>query len=436
MINSKQTISIIIPSHNRSFSLKRLLDKLGRQTYSPELMQVIVVADGCKDNTVTMLKEYNPGYVLNFVELEGRGAAIARNKGVELATNPLLLFLDDDIDPSEDLVKAHVDLHETGNRVVIGYLPFAITRASSFYQLILRSWWEEKFQQMRMPGYRFNYEDLISGNFSIPHQLFKKLNGFDTGLRCREDYELGMRLIKSNAEFIFSQEAWGYHRDQVTNLKRSLERKKQEGKADIQFWKAHPEMVSPAQDSYSKNQYTFLNSNYILLIDKIPEFTDAMAFLARHLMNLFELLRFRNKWNYLNNKLHSYWYGSGVLKELHTRKNLKDYLRFQPENRINHECLTINLKNGLAAAEKILDENRPATIKIILDNHQIGSIAYKPGFERLRGVHLRPILATELESALMKTVAFDKLTNSTPPSKKKIQNHSVIDSTNMNALNS
>ncbi len=223
---------------------------------------------------------------------------------------------------------------------------------------------------------------------------------------------------------IFSKQAWGHHRDQATNLKRSLERKRQEGKADIQFWKTHPEMVSPAQTAYSKNQYTFLNSNYIFFIHKTPAFTDAIAFSSRHLMNLFELLRFRNKWNKLNKKLHSYWYARGVLEELHTRKNLKNYLQFVPENVLKADDIKIDLKHGMVAAEKMLDEKRPAAINIHYDNQQVGSVAHKPGFERLRGVHLRPILASELSSSLMKSVALNKLTNNFIPA----ENVSVLSS--------
>ncbi|WP_445174242.1 glycosyltransferase [Microcoleus sp.] len=40
-----RTVSIIIPSYNRSSSLRRGLDALHSQTYPLELIEVIVVAD-------------------------------------------------------------------------------------------------------------------------------------------------------------------------------------------------------------------------------------------------------------------------------------------------------------------------------------------------------------------------------------------------------
>ncbi|MBF8302594.1 MAG: glycosyl transferase family 2, partial [Candidatus Dadabacteria bacterium] len=52
------TISIIIPTHNRSASLLRTLDALRVQTYPLQQVEVLVVADGCSDGTVEGLRHY------------------------------------------------------------------------------------------------------------------------------------------------------------------------------------------------------------------------------------------------------------------------------------------------------------------------------------------------------------------------------------------
>ncbi|MGN6164210.1 MAG: glycosyltransferase [Flavisolibacter sp.] len=408
MTSDKLTISIVIPSHNRSASLKRLLNKLGEQSFPAQMMQVIVVADGCKDDTLNMLKNYQSSFTLEYIQLPGEGAAIARNKGAALANGDIILFLDDDIDPSQDLVEAHVKAHKNEHTVVIGYLPLAIPRQAGFFKLELRSWWGQKFQQMQMPGYRYNYEDLLSGNVSLALQLFKQVQGFDTGLQCREDYELGIRLIKSNAEFVFSPEAWGFHCDEVTNLERSLKRKRQEGKADVQFGHLHPDMTSFLQDAYLKNQYTFLQSKAVFFVIKSPKITDAIALCLQKLMNPLEALRLRSQWSKINRKLHIYWYLRGLLDELHTRKKLNEYLQHGTSDGKEEE-LEINLKNGIATAEEQLDELRPASVRLVLGEEVIGSILSKPGTERLRGVHLRAILANELSTPFLKTMAMEKL---------------------------
>jgi len=47
----------------------------------------------------------------------------------------------------------------------------------------------------------------------------------------------------------------------------------------------------------------------------------------------------------------------------------------------------------------------------MLGEELIGSIPAKPGTERLRGVHLRAVLANELSTAFLKTMALEKLIN-------------------------
>ena len=410
-MNHAPSISIVIPSHNRSASLKRLLDKLETQTYPAHLMQVIVVADGCKDATVHMLQNHKASYELKYLDLPGNGAAIARNKGAALATGELLLFIDDDIDPSENVVEAHIKAHQTENTVVIGYLPFAVPAKPGFYSLSLWAWWEQKFQQMRNPAYRYSYEDLLSGNFSLSTNLFRQMHGFDSELRCREDYELGIRLIQSDATFVFCKEAWGYHRDEITDLHRSLKRKREEGKADIQFWRKHPGLTTSIQDTYLKKQHSFLRSKAVFFVIHFTKLTGVIAFLLEKLMHVLESLRLRKKWDRVNYKLHMYWYLRGLLDELPSRKKLDTYLKHIPVKQQHKEELEIDLKNGIETAEEQLDRFRPGSVRFVFDKQAIGSIPVKPGTERLRGIHLRHLLATQLSASLLKTIALEKLMN-------------------------
>ena len=401
-------ITIVIPTHNRCHSLKRLLNKLGEQTLPLSLMEVIVVADGCEDATVNMLQHHTASFHLKYIELPGEGPAIARNKGAALARGRILLFLDDDVIPGEKLAETHVKAHQTETTVVIGYLPFASSK-TGFFTTNLRSWWEQKFQQVRQRGHRHSYEDLLSGNVSLSLKLFHQVKGFDTELRCREDYELGIRLIKSGADFIFSQEAWAYHHDEVTDLTRSLKRKRQEGRADVQFWHKHPDLTTSLQDAYLKNEYTFLQSKAVFFAIHFSKCTDVVAFCLQKAMPVLESLRLRRQWEKVNYKLHIYWYLRGLLDELQSREKLYEYLLYDPGSWATEEIPEIDLKNGIRAAEEQLDKFRPNSVRLLLGRQLVGSIPPRPGMERLRGVHLRRLLATDFSLAFLKAKAMEKL---------------------------
>src|SRR5437867_6163487 len=44
-------VSVVIPSHNRRASLERAVAALAAQSYPPDQIEVLVVADGCGDGT-------------------------------------------------------------------------------------------------------------------------------------------------------------------------------------------------------------------------------------------------------------------------------------------------------------------------------------------------------------------------------------------------
>jgi len=409
---NETTVSIIIPTHNRVHSVKRLLDKLQLQTYPLHLVEVIVVANSCIDTTVMMLQQYQAPFILHYAETTGNGPAVPRNKGASMATGTILIFLDDDVAPSENLAAAHVQSHENLHTVVVGYLPLSMPAKPDFFRLNLRSWWEDKFQKMRQPGHRFSYEDLLSGNFSISFRLFEKLNGFVTGFTCRDDYELGIRLLESGAQFKFAQQAFAIHCDEVTNLKRSLKRKVEEGKIDIRLWRLHPSIKNSFQYNYQKESYQFLESKKSFLFFNRPQLSDALARGLTNLMPLLEWLKIRGKWNRLSYLLHTYWYYRGLVQELPLKKDLLDYLHYAPLIE-NVQEMEIDLEQGLNAAAQKLDDLRPGALCITFAKQVIGFVEPKPGWERLRGAHLRHILSTQFSKPLIKTMALHKLQSKT-----------------------
>ena len=181
MNRENPTVSIIIPSHNRSSSLRRSLDALHSQTYPLDLISVIVVADSCIDDTLAMLQDYKAPFKLQAIEVNCRSAAIARNTGAAIATGQLLLFLDDDIEALPLLVESHVRVHrERPGSAVMGPYPPKLQGGTRYFDVEVRSWWEDKFYQMSREDHRFTYQDLLSGNLSLDAELFACLDGFDS----------------------------------------------------------------------------------------------------------------------------------------------------------------------------------------------------------------------------------------------------------------
>ena len=226
-------ISVIIPTHNRVFRLEATLDALQHQCAVHDY-EVIVVADGCTDSTVQLLRHYRSVVPFKYIEnLEARGAAAARNEGAAQAHGRILLFLDDDMEASKTLLAAHLDAHrDFSDRVVLGYFPMQPPAPDDDpFTMGARLWWAEKFTALSERGHRFTLKDLCTGNVSLPRSLFERVGGFDENMdssAAGEDYELGYRLIQSGARFQFAREAASIHHTTVP-MNVSLRRAEQEG---------------------------------------------------------------------------------------------------------------------------------------------------------------------------------------------------------------
>src|SRR4051812_34752792 len=134
-------VSVIIPTHNRAIRLGLTLDALITQTYPRSQLEVVVVADGCTDNTIKVLQRYRELLPLKIAEQLGRGAAAARNHGARIATGELLVFMDDDIEAAPHFVRAHVEASgHAQERVVTGYLEHAASGPQDQYRILARAW--------------------------------------------------------------------------------------------------------------------------------------------------------------------------------------------------------------------------------------------------------------------------------------------------------
>ncbi|MBN1492650.1 MAG: glycosyltransferase family 2 protein, partial [Candidatus Omnitrophica bacterium] len=101
-------ISVIIPTFNRKDLLKRALDSVCGQTFTP--YEVIVVDDGSSDGTLALQADY-PDVV--FVSQENRGVSAARNNGVAKAHGEWICFLDSDDLWKPRKLEIQKEFHET-----------------------------------------------------------------------------------------------------------------------------------------------------------------------------------------------------------------------------------------------------------------------------------------------------------------------------------
>lgn len=402
----KPAISVIIPSRNRCRQLLVTLAAFSRQRLAPAQFEVVVVADGCVDQTVDKVRLLGTAYALQLVEVLPGGPARARNIGVQTAQAPLLLFLDDDIEAAPGLLQSHLEAHAGhSRRVVVGNLPVCLRDQQGLFKHALRGWWGDMFEQMRQAGHRFSYTDLLTGNVSLTRQLFEEVGGFNETLRCHEDYELGIRLLNAGAELSFCAGARGIHHDH-TDLPRALERKRQEGRADVQLARLHPAVrptllasrlcaASQAVGGSPRNlAFALAVRSMCALAIRAPRLGDPLVSVGLTTLPLIEQAGIRRGWRLLLDALMAYSYWRGVALESRDPAERESFTRYSQAEPDEALLTPLDLSSGLIAAANWVDQERPIALRLLFKDRHIGDLPPQAGAERLRGVHLRRAIAT------------------------------------------
>jgi glycosyltransferase involved in cell wall biosynthesis len=107
MNNGLKTVSIIIPTFNRSGILGITLESCVNQNYPKDLFEIIVADNNSSDNTKQIVEEWaskSPVRIRYIFEAE-QGAHIARNTAAKHSDSEILYFTDDDMIADKDLLK-------------------------------------------------------------------------------------------------------------------------------------------------------------------------------------------------------------------------------------------------------------------------------------------------------------------------------------------
>lgn len=115
-----EIISIVIPVYNAQAYLGYCLNSVASQSYP--YLQVILVNDGSKDNSLEICENYahlDPRF--RVISISNSGVSTARNTGIREANGKYLMFLDSDDVLHQDAVQKMVTLAQnSGKELVVG----------------------------------------------------------------------------------------------------------------------------------------------------------------------------------------------------------------------------------------------------------------------------------------------------------------------------
>lgn len=250
------SISIVMPTHNRA----KLLEAVVRKTHEcAKGFQVewVIVDDGSSDETPAVLARLGQEIpALRYVSVENRGPGQARNLGATMAKNEIILFMGDDIMPSnEDFLRSHAELHasfQSKGVAVLGKALWPGTNQLNVNAVMrhIQGHGGEQFGYADLMAYRFyDWRFFYTCNISLRRDSVDDWlkEGFSEKFSAAsfEDIEFAYRLSQrpGGFEIFYSPSSAGYHLHHY-QVSAFIRRQALAGAMAYVFLTMHPELGS------------------------------------------------------------------------------------------------------------------------------------------------------------------------------------------------
>lgn len=183
-------LSLITVTYNSSKTLLDTFQSVLTQTYSE--IEYIIVDGASKDNTVSIIKEYEPKFNgrMKWISEPDKGLYDAMNKGVRLATGDVVGILNSDDLFMDNNVLADIAHAFDGNTdAIFGNLYFVNQEDVS---QIVRVWKGSPYKSFKSGWHPAH------PTFYVRREAYEKYGAFDTTFDVSADFELMLRLIEKN----------------------------------------------------------------------------------------------------------------------------------------------------------------------------------------------------------------------------------------------
>ncbi len=234
----KPKISFIICTYNREVYLQDTLRTLSTSCESLPV-EILVVDNNSTDNTEQIVNQWiqkrsQTNLHSRYVKEKKQGLSYARNRGINEATAPVLIFLDDDIIVPSLFVQAwltffenHPNAQAAGGKIHIQFDdPRPLWMSSYLLPLLGHHDFGNSIKSYGKTNYPFG------GNMAFRADIFNEYGKFNTGLgrigsdlKASEEKEFFRRLQQDGENIYYVPDAFLFHRVNSSRLTKNYIRR-------------------------------------------------------------------------------------------------------------------------------------------------------------------------------------------------------------------
>ena len=206
-------VSVVVPCYNHEKYVKETIESIVNQTYKN--IELIVIDDGSKDNSVKVIQELADKYGFIFIHRENKGLCATLNEGIMLSKGKYLCTCASDDIYILNKIEKQVAFMEQNSDYAMSYGKIIEFDENTEIKI-----------EIKNPRSGFIFDSLLFGNF-IPavsqitrKEIFEDIGVFDENLYI-EDWDMWLRIAEKY-KIGFIDEYLAYYRIHETNISKNF----------------------------------------------------------------------------------------------------------------------------------------------------------------------------------------------------------------------
>lgn len=209
-------VSVCMPAYNAERYIGAALDSILNQSYSN--IEIVVVDDGSKDGTPTILSAYKSKGV-KVISQENQGQCAAANTAFSLSNGEYIKFFDADDLLSPTFIEKQVE-RLSGNDCTVAYASWGRFKGDDLSTFQLQK--EEVYRDMHPMEWLVTSLDkgpnmMQCGLWLIPRNVLQKSGLWDERLSLINDFDFFIRVLLSSEKILFANDSILYYRSGIEN---------------------------------------------------------------------------------------------------------------------------------------------------------------------------------------------------------------------------
>jgi alpha-1,3-rhamnosyltransferase len=224
-------VSVVVPSYNHEKYVKETIESIINQTYKN--IELIVIDDGSKDNSVKVIQELADKYKFIFIHRPNKGLSATLNEGLRLAKGKYFcvcasddIYLPNKIERQVEFMEAHPEYGMCHSNV-------KIMNGGKIINHKRRSSKETTFETLL-----FN-NNIFSVSTMIRKDVFDIVGLYDETLYI-EDWDMWLRITNAGYKIGFINDYLAIYRKHDINSSRNFEKMELASEQILNKWKFHP----------------------------------------------------------------------------------------------------------------------------------------------------------------------------------------------------